>query len=95
MTGIVNLFTCVCGKPAQPRLMAFAEDPQHTVGFTACEECLDRSNKFLAKVRPVFDKMIEIGVPRGIANDVMTELLTRVDDDDMLEPPSAEPSNSQ
>lgn len=94
MTGnIANLFTCVCGKPAKPRKLIYAEDESESVVFSACEECLARSENFLAKVRPIFDKMIEIGVPREIANNSMNHLLIQLTDDSMLEPPSAGPSS--
>lgn len=97
MTGEVqNLFTCsACGKVAKPRQLVFAEDERHMVSLTACDECLARSEKFLAKVRPVFDQMIKIGVPNAIANEVMSKLLELVTDDAMLEPPSAKQPNSQ
>lgn len=78
MAEIIPLHVCgSCGSPNcdPPRVLVCEGEPDTTVFF--CEACLARHEATLAKVRPVFGTMIDIGVPREIASDVMTYLLER------------------
>jgi hypothetical protein len=56
------------------------------VEFAACDKCVEASEVFLARVRPVFVAMIACGVPREIANDAMAFMLDKLPDDTLLEP---------
>lgn len=82
MGDVVPLRVCNCRKPGALRL---AECGALNAQFVACDECLDRSVKFLDRMRPVFDAMRAVGVPGEIASETMSFLLDQVPDDDMLE----------
>lgn len=84
MGAVVQLRPCICGKPGAPRT-ATAEGSGLVANFIACDECLDRSIAFLAKVRPVFETMRAVGIPGEIANETMSFLLDQIPDDAMLE----------
>ncbi len=83
MSAIVIPFrTCNCGKPGMARS---AECGELKANFIACDECLERSTAFLARVRPIFEAMRTVGVPGNIANETMSFLLDQIPDDAMLE----------
>jgi hypothetical protein len=83
---VVPLYKCVCGKAGSPRIMTCETvEEKVTANFVSCDECMERTEKFLAQLRPVFNAMVTCGVPRDIANETMTFLLGSLpDDDDML-----------
>lgn len=78
---VVPLRTCKCGQPGTLRIVHWESDTEsRTVELVACDECWNKSEDFLARVRPVFDAMIARGVPRAIANETMTFMLESMDD---------------
>lgn len=82
MAQVITLRPCVCGKPGERREIEFEGE---VVAFMSCEECLNTSNTFLDRVRPIFEAMRAVGVPREIASETMTFLLDKIPDDSMME----------
>jgi len=81
---VVPLHKCVCGEIGSPRTMTWKDE---TITFFSCDKCVDITDHFLARMRPVFEAMRACGVPGEIANDTMTYLLDQLPDTDMLDAP--------
>ena len=94
MSNVVPLRKCVCGAPGTIREAYVCGSPEDIATFVACDACTERSLKFLARVRPVFEAMIAVGVPGQIANDTMSFLLDQIPDDSMMVPTDADGSHS-
>lgn len=77
MSNVSPLFKCGrCGGPSKPFDLTLNGEP-HSSGF-GCGACIDQTIDDLARVRPVFDAMLTVGVDRVLANDTMTFLLERL-----------------
>lgn len=77
MAEIVPLHVCGgCGGPGRPRDLQCVDDDSITT-IHICDACHARHSKTLDRVRPVFCTMIDIGMPKPIASEVMTFLLAR------------------
>lgn len=73
----IVLHRCPCGAPARVRHFWFAGQKVGTAPI--CDGCFDAGEAQLARVRPVFDAMLGVGVSREIANEVMCYLTLRLD----------------
>lgn len=51
------------------------------VSVNACRGCVEAVRAEIARLRHVFDAMLAAGVPRGIANQTMTFMLDRMDEE--------------
>lgn len=82
MTATVTpLRLCVCGEPGAPLTVSSVSDGETFHAFI-CDACLAKAQARLASVRPVFDAMLACAVPREIADETMTFLLDRLDEDE-------------
>lgn len=76
MGDVVQLHRCSrCG--AAGKRTELAKDGVTVAEFSACDACIDAVTGTLARVRPVFDAMLAVGIDREVANDAMTFLLER------------------
>jgi hypothetical protein len=75
---VTPLHKCaVCDEaPGEPHILEM--DNTEFKIFT-CDACLKTMTDLLAKVRPVFDKMLEVGVHEQIASETMIFLLDKMD----------------
>lgn len=72
---VVPLHACRCGKVGIPRDLG-------EMRVFSCEECCNKILATLDRVRPVFHKMVDVGIDHEIASKVMTYLLDQIDGDD-------------
>lgn len=76
MSNVTPLRTCVrCGGPAT---VVTLEYDGRTADLITCDDCLRKTTAKLDRVRPVFKKMIEIGISSEAANETMMFLLGRM-----------------
>lgn len=85
MSNVVPIRRCTCGGAGTQRVVGLKGQPDSDIKFDACDACIAEAEAFLVRVRPVFNAMIDCGVPRDIANTVMGVLLSYVPDDTALE----------
>ena len=79
---VVPLHRCICGKPGLPRVISCETDEETVKAtFFSCDECMDKTEKFLAQMRPIFSAMIACGVPTDVANETMTFMLDKLPDE--------------
>lgn len=79
---VVPLHRCICGEPGRPRVITCETDEgKLSATFMSCDACMDKTENFLARLRPIFEKMLACGVPSDITNETMTFLLDSLPDD--------------
>lgn len=82
LNNVTPLFRCgSCGGEGRP-LDLVCDDDKVVTTVIVCPTCHARHRESLDKVRPVFGTMIDIGVPKPIATEVMGFLLDRWPDPD-------------
>lgn len=73
---VIQLFRCRrCGAPGTSRVGV--KGGEEVMRFFGCDACVDEDSATLARVRPIFDAMLEAGIDRDLANDTMTFMLQK------------------
>lgn len=82
MTGDpIPLHRCGCGALGHIIDLSIVGDDTIVAEACACSACLDITMTRLDQVRPVFERMLEVGVDHAIATDAMGFLLECMDAD--------------
>lgn len=75
---VIEMKTCCkCGAPARERELFYQDKLVDT--FDACKSCISEITDRLARVRSIFEAMLEAGIDYDLANATMTFLLDRLD----------------
>lgn len=79
MAEVISLHRCGrCGGPGHQ--VDVTHEDQFLFSLKACDACITKTEDELEQVAPIFDAMIKAGVERGLANEVMTYLLDRMEE---------------
>jgi protein-arginine kinase activator protein McsA len=72
---VVPLFRCQCCGKAGAHVDLLDVDSKEVTTVVACDGCVEESLAHLARVRPVHDAMLAVGVPEDVAQALMNLLL--------------------
>lgn len=76
MSNVTPLLKCACGSAGGRRVVSCDTFERSII---ACDACFNKTRAYLGHVRPIFDKMIECGISRGVANRTMSFMLEAAD----------------
>jgi hypothetical protein len=81
MGGVVPIFRCGrCGAPGAP--VDVVHEGERLLTVHACRPCLAEVKLELARVRPVYEAMLEVGLSRAFADDLMGLVVAKLFPDD-------------
>ena len=69
-----------CGKEGAEEISLMVDGKCEATVY-GCRRCTDKVDMHLDRVEPIFDAMIDAGVPEDVANETMDFLLDRFDAD--------------
>lgn len=72
---VTPLYACRCGGPGTLRELCAVDEPTESFTIAICDSCAEKSERFLSRMRPVFQALLTAGIRKDIADDAMSCLM--------------------